>query len=190
VIENFLRRPESAGDYAADFLRVVGVVGILVAAIGWQPTDAGIVAFALPALVLPRFLGVRGWFDIVFGAVVIVAAWSNVLDLYRTVAGWDLVVHFVCTAVIAVIVYLLFAELLIVPHPRGRAFTPRVPIVLATTIGLAVSALWEMVEWAGYTFISEEIFVAYADTIGDMAVGALGAVGGGILLAYVPLLRD
>jgi hypothetical protein len=55
--------------------------------------------------------------------------------------------------------------------------------------GLAVSALWEMVEWAGRTFVTSEIFVTYEDTISDMAVGGLGALAAGVVVALFPLLR-
>ena len=47
-----------------------------------------------------------------------------------------------------------------------------------------------MVEWLGKTFITDEIFVTYTDTIGDMAVGGLGALIAGIVVARVRLLRE
>lgn len=187
MIRNFLRPPHAPAEFAADAIRVLGLVSVVLAAIWWTPTDAGIIAFTLPALLVPRFVGVRPWFDILFGVVVLIAAWSNVLDLYSTVAGWDLVVHFACTGVIAAMAYLALAECAVVPRRHAAGFAPRVPLVIVPSIGLAVSALWEMVEWAGHTFISDEIFVAYADTIADMAVGGLGALGAGVLVAYVQL---
>jgi hypothetical protein len=186
---NFLRRPHGAGEYAADALRVAGLLSVLLAAVVFQPTDAGVLAFALPALLLPRFVGARAWFDIASCATVLVAAWSNVIDLYTSVAGWDLVVHFACTGVLAVIVYLGLSRLRVVPDRRARGSLRRTPVVVATAIGLAISALWEMVEWAGWRFISDEIYVAYQDTIGDMAVGGLGALLGGVLIALVRIDR-
>ncbi len=56
-------------------------------------------------------------------------------------------------------------------------------------IGLAASAVWEMIEWAGRTFVTDEIFVTYEDTIGDMAMGGLGALAAGVLVAVVRLER-
>jgi hypothetical protein len=44
-----------------------------------------------------------------------------------------------------------------------------------------------MVEWLGKTYVSSSIFVAYDDTIGDMAVGGLGALVAGALLRFLPL---
>jgi hypothetical protein len=46
-----------------------------------------------------------------------------------------------------------------------------------------------MVEWAGWRFISDEIYVAYQDSIGDMAVGGLGALLGGALLTRLSFDR-
>ncbi|MFB8385695.1 hypothetical protein ACFC3F_00970 [Microbacterium sp. NPDC055910] len=190
MIESFLRVPRTPGEIAADAVRVAGALSIVVAAIWFSATDAGILALALPGLLLPRFVGVRAWFDITYGLTVLLATWSNVLDLYRSVPWWDIPAHAICTAVMAAVAYLALARLRVVPEPRSPAFSRRVPIVLVTVIGLALSALWEMVEWAGYAFITDEIYVTYVDTIGDMAAGGLGALAAGILLAYVRLDRD
>ncbi|MFB2580347.1 hypothetical protein ACEXQD_03775 [Herbiconiux sp. P15] len=189
MVAAFLRRPHGALEMVADALRVLGAVGVLVAAIAFGPTDAGVLAFVLPGLLLPRFLGVRPAFDIVYCALLLVAGWSNVLDLYTRIAWWDVLVHFACTGVIAVMLYLLLAQLGVVMDPADDRFTPATALVLSATLGLALSAVWEMVEWIGHTFISGEIFVEYDDTIGDMAMGGLGAVIAGIVLAAVPLRR-
>lgn len=189
MIAAFLRRPRGAAEFAADAVRVIGLLSVVVAAIRWSPTDAGILAFALPALVLPRFLGARPGFDVMFGLVVLVAAWSNVLDLYRTVPGWDLLVHGVCTGVLGAMVYLLLARLRVAPLLGQKGFRRRIPIIIVPAIGLAASALWEMVEWFGYTFINDAIFVTYADTIGDMALGGVGAVLAGLVVAHVRIER-
>ena len=189
MIENFLRPPRTAGEWAADALRVVGLLSVIGAAIWSTATDAGILALALPALLIPRFLGVRSWFDIAYSVTVLVAAWSNVLDLYRTLAEWDLVAHFVCTGVLAVVAYLGLARVSIVTDPRDPAFRGRTALVLVTVLGLAASAVWEMIEWAGYVFITDEIFVTYPDTIGDMAIGGLGAAAASVLVGRARLLR-
>ncbi len=187
MIDNFLRRPRGVAEVIADAVRVAGLLSVVAGAIWWTVTDAGILALALPALLVPRFVGVRPGFDITFGVAVLIAAWSNVLDLYRTVPGWDLLVHVVATGLIAVLAYLALARWNIVPHPPQSR---RLAVIFTTSIGLAMSALWEMVEWLGKTFITDEIFVTYTDTIGDMAVGGLGALIAGFVVARVRLLRE
>jgi hypothetical protein len=190
VIDNFLRRPDSAAEWFADAVRVIGLVSVLVAGLGWSPVDAGIIAFVLPALLLPRFLAARAWFDICCGVVILVAAWSNVAGLYDAVAWWDLLLHFLCTGVIAAMLYLMLGMLRVVPLAPSAPGTARTPILLVTCLGLALSSVWEMVEWVGHTFISADIYVSYQDTIGDMVLGGLGALSAGVVVAFVPLLRE
>lgn len=181
----FLRWPRTSGELGADAVRILAALSVIAGAIWWTPTDAGILAFALPAMLLPRFLDVRPAFDIVYGITILVAAWSNVLDLYTSIAWWDLAVHFVATGVVAAMLCVLLSRWSVVPwQPETRSLL-RVPLLVVPVLALAISALWEMVEWFGHTFVSDDIFVAYADTIGDMAVGGLGGVAAGIVLAAV-----
>jgi hypothetical protein len=187
MIENFLRRPLTAAEFVADGVRAFGLLSVFIAAFWFDLTDAGVLAFALPGLMLPRFVGVRAGVDIGFCLTLLVAAWSNVFDLYTRIAWWDLAVHFVCTAMIAALVYLWLSRLGIVPVPgRSAAFGAA---LITAMLGLALSALWEMVEWIGHAYISDEIFVAYDDTISDMAVGGLGALLAGVLVSSVRMLR-
>lgn len=190
MIAAFLRPPRTPGEWIADAVRVFAAASVVAAFLWWTATDAGILALAMPAVLAPRFVGARPSFDIAFGIVVLTAAWSNVLDLYTTVAWWDLAVHFVCTGVFAAMLYLLLARLGVVPLPHAAGTRRRTPIVLVIALGLALSAVWEMVEWAGKTFITDTIFVGYEDTIADMAVGGLGAVVAGLVVAHARLLRD
>ena len=192
--EDFLRPPSSLGDWIADGLRVLGVLGVIAAVIWLKPTDAGIAALALPALMLPRMLGLAAWFDVAACVTVLVAAWSNVFDLYRTVTGWDLVLHFLCTGVLAVVAAVILTRTGVVPltvaaRPNGSAPRRRTPVVLLPLVALAISAVWEMIEWLGWRFLSDDIFVTYQDTIGDLVFGGLGGVAAGILLAFVPVVQ-
>ena len=191
---DFLRPPATLGDWLADVLRVIGVLGVIAAAIWLKPTDAGIAALALPALMLPRMLGLAAWFDVTACATVLVAAWSNVFDLYRSVTGWDLVLHFLCTAVLAVIAAVILTRtgvvsLVAAVDGSGPPLRRRTPVVLVPLVALAISAVWEMIEWLGWRYLSDDIFVTYQDTIGDMVMGGLGGVAAGVLLALVPVGR-
>ncbi|WP_308796383.1 hypothetical protein [Agromyces silvae] len=189
MIDDFLRPPRTRLEWGADVVRVIGVLGIVVAFIWFAPTDAGVVAAALPAVFAPRFLGARAGFDLISGVVVLAAAWSNVFDLYRTVPGWDLVMHVVCTGVLAALLYLALARLEVVPAPAAVGALRRTPIVIVTALGLALGAIWEMIEWLGKEFVTDEIFVTYTDTIGDLAADGVGGLLAGILVAWVRLER-
>ncbi|GAA4191862.1 hypothetical protein GCM10022219_11300 [Microbacterium oryzae] len=187
--ENFFRRPVTTTEWMADGLRAMAVLGILVAALVFSPTDVGIVALASPAVMLPRILGMRAGFDLAHGAIVLVAAWSNVFGLYTSVPRWDLAVHMLCTGVLSLIAYVCLARAGVLPDLRGGVVRRRVPAFVVPIIALAISALWEMLEWAGWRYISDTIYVAYQDTIGDMILGALGGVVAGMLLAVVRVER-
>lgn len=189
MIDNFLRPVRGPADVGADVLRGFGVLSVVLAAIFFDATDAGVVAFALPGLFFPRFMGMKAWADLVFGGTLLVAAWSNVFDLYASIGWWDLAVHFVCTGIVAAGVYLLLAQVGVVAAPGTGRMAATAGLILTTTIGLALCALWEMVEWIGGTYISDAIYTAYDDTIGDMAVGGFGALCAGFAIAFLPLLR-
>ncbi|HEY9309666.1 MAG TPA: hypothetical protein VIP82_17840 [Microbacterium sp.] len=186
----FLRPPHGVAEWLADAVRLLGPLSVAAAFVWWDPPDAGILALSLLALVLPRFAGVRPAFDVVFCITVLVAAWSNVLHLYEAVPPWDLVVHFACTGALAAMAYLLLSRLALVPLPLAPATRRATPIVLVTSLGLALNAVWEMAEWAGKTFVDPSIFVSYQDTIGDMAAGGLGGVVAGAVVAGVRLLEQ
>ncbi|QLD13205.1 hypothetical protein HW566_04590 [Microbacterium oleivorans] len=186
MVENFLRPARSPSAVAADAVRVAGLLSVVVAAVWFDLTDAGILALALPALVVPRFVGVRPAFDIVCGLTVLIAAWSNVVDLYRGLPAWDIPMHLVCTAVLAALGYIAAARLDVVPLPEAESFRRRTAVVVTTMLGLAFSAVWEMVEWVGKAFV-DTVYVTYDDTIGDMVVGGLGAVVAGLVVARVRL---
>lgn len=187
--EDFLRPPRTAAEWAADCLRVVGVLAVIAAAVWLKPTDAGIAALALPALMLPRMLGLRPWFDVVACVVVLVAAWSNVLDLYRTITGWDLLLHGVCTGVLAIVLAVVIERTGVAALTRDAGVRPRTPLVMLPLLALAISAVWEMIEWVGWAFLSDDIFVTYQDTIGDMVLGGVGGVLAGALLAWTRVER-
>lgn len=188
MIDNFLRPADNRAQMLADALRTLGTLSVLLALLLHGLTDAAIVAFSLPGLMLPRFLGMRPWADIAVSVTLMVAAWSNVFDLYTQIWWWDIVVHFVCAGALAAVVYLFLALRGIVPPPSTRGFTPAGAVVLTTAFGLALGALWEMVEWFGYTYLTDEIYVTLGDTIGDMAAGGVGALCAGLVLAYGPRL--
>ena len=186
---DFVRRPGSAWEVLADLVRVAGFASVVAAAIGWGPTDVAVLFLAASAALVLRMLGLRGGVDALTGAVILVAAWSGVLDLYAAIAWWDVAIHVVCTGVIVVVGMLVLARTGVVAHPSAESTPSFVAIALAATLGLALSALWEIVEWLGHNLVDEAIFVDYDDTIGDIVAGGAGAVLAGLLVATVRLER-
>ncbi|RZI96028.1 MAG: hypothetical protein EOO67_01325 [Microbacterium sp.] len=187
MIDNFLRPPRTVGLLVADGVRAIALLSVIVVAVWWTAVDVAVLALALPATLAARFLGIRGGIDAALGAAVLLAAWSSVLDLYERIAWWDVLVHFVCTGALAMLAYVALDRARVLREPReARLWTV---LVLTVALGLALSAVWEIAEWLGHTFVSQDIYVAYGDTIGDMAAGGAGAAVGGLVLGRVRLLE-
>jgi hypothetical protein len=178
VIQTFLRRPTSAGEFVADGVRLLGTLSVIAAAIGWGPVAFGVCAFALVGVYAPRFLGLRPAFDVALGVTVLVAAWSSVLDVYPRVAGYDLVVHFAANGLIAAAASVLLERVGAVAAGASRVQVA----VLTTTTGMSAAVVWEVAEWLGHNFIDPSIYVAYDDTIGDLVAGTLGSFIAGLTM--------
>ncbi|HWI43794.1 MAG TPA: hypothetical protein VNS81_09245 [Nocardioides sp.] len=97
---------------------------------------------------------------------------GNSLDLYDTVVWWDDANHFVNWIPLNLGIGLLVAGDL----PRAWQ-----KVVLVAGIGALLAIGWELGEW--WTFIRHgtELATAYEDTLGDEALGSLGAVVAGVL---------
>jgi hypothetical protein len=98
---------------------------------------------------------------------------GNSLDLYDSISWWDDANHlvnwlFLCTG----LGLLLCADI----RPR------RLAVLTVTGLGALLAIAWELGEW--YTFIRHgtELDSAYTDTLGDEALGTLGAFLAGLLV--------
>lgn len=183
---NLKRPPRSVTDWVTDAVRALAIVLVIVSLFTLPFTDFAVLSMSLPAVMLSRMIGLRSGLDLVTCVTVFVAAGSNVLELYRAWTGWDLVVHLACTGLLAAVALVLLDDAGVVA-PTGRR---RTPIVVATLAGLALSAVWEMIEWFGYRFITDAIFVTYDDTIGDIIAGGAGALIAGVLASRFRLTRE
>lgn len=161
---------------------MLSVLSVVVALIWLDIIAALALAILILALVVPRALRLRPSFDIAYGIVLLIASWSGVLELYTSVFGLDIVVHFVANGLVAALMYVLAARFKSVPDPLDRR-VPLVTITLLTlTFGLAAAAFWEFTEWVSHTYIDENIFVGYDDSIGDMAAGGIGSILAGLAM--------
>jgi hypothetical protein len=100
---------------------------------------------------------------------------GNTLNLYDTVAWWDDANHFGNWFLLC-----LGIGVLLRPADISPAW---VLGWLVTSIGALLALGWELAEW--YTFIRHgtELATAYQDTLGDQALGTLGAAVAGVLAA-------
>jgi hypothetical protein len=57
-------------------------------------------------------------------------------------------------------------------------------------IGAILAILWEISEWFGFIRWGTELATAYTDTIGDLALGTLGAFTAGLLTVWFARRRE
>ncbi|WP_400994411.1 hypothetical protein [Agromyces sp. GXQ0307] len=176
------RRAEGPGEIAGDVLRLIALICIPIAGIGWGPLGVVSLAFVSAAMVLPRVLHVRPALDLSFGLIALVSVWSSVTDLYVTVRWWDIPMHFLMNGLAAVIAVLLFVRLHLIADPQRLPRPVLAAVLVTTAFGLGLAVVWEVFEWFGKNFIDDDIYVDYRDTIGDLVWGGLGSALGGLAL--------
>ncbi len=107
----------------------------------------------------------------VSSVVVLIAGVSAAEQLYSRISWWDLLIHFICTYVLVLIVWNH-----VLRRAPGRGTLPtRRRILMCTVAGLALAAVWELMELIGFLFVTPDIHIPPLDTLSDVAAGVLGA---------------
>ena len=173
-----------------DAVRLAAVASVVVGTAAY-----GFIGFALFMLVLggsmlPRALAAPAALDLSFCVTLLIAAWAAELDWYLAVGWLDVVVHAAATGLIAAMTHLALVRLGACAGPdESRLRRPRLgSAVVTTALGISFATVWELLEWFGHTHVDDRIQVGYADTLGDLSAGSVGAVVAGVLLARGALL--
>jgi hypothetical protein len=139
--------------------------GAMARAVGYP-----VVAFLIPAAWWTLWRG-RSPFPWLADLLVTLTCFSDVLgnrmDLYDTLRSFDDWMHLVNTGVLTAVVLMLT-----LPRSAGLGAT----IERALAFGMTAAVFWEIAEYAAFLRISGERIDAYADTLGDLALGGIGAV--------------
>lgn len=105
---------------------------------------------------------------------------GNRLDLYDRLTWFDDAIHLAATGSLAAAVVLLAGA----AHAHALR---RLEIAVAS--GMTMALAWEVWEYAAFVTRSQEVATAYADTVGDLALGWVGAVAAGIVVGLRRPLR-
>jgi hypothetical protein len=177
------RRTAERGLVPGDVVRAAAVGSLAVGIVAFGSVAGALFFLVLGGVLVPRFLRVPAALDLCFGSSLLLAAWASQLGWYEAVPWLDLLVHTVCTglvAVVGVIVMIRGQMLEVGAHPR-RAKAGLVAVT--TAIGALSAIVWEVGEWVGHTYLDEGIDVGYSDTVADLAFGLAGAMLAGLVLA-------
>lgn len=136
--------------------------------------------FVLSVLFVVRERELPTLFDAIFvlGAVINAGGWT--WDLYNKPGLYDEVAHFFTIfAITLALGYLFYSELMAGFYDHRIMF-----FFTIAAMGIAIGAVWELVEWVADMFTAKEIVSGYFDTITDIALDT-----GGALLAALLNLR-
>jgi hypothetical protein len=174
-----------------DLVRAGAAASVVVGVVAFGEVAGALFFLVLGGALVPRLLRLPAVLDVCFGSSLLLAAWAAQLGWYDAVPWLDLLVHTVCTGLIAAVgvIALVRGRMLDVATPGGRA---QVGLVVTTAgIGALSAILWELGEWAGHSYLDGSITVGYTDTVTDLAVGVVGAaIAGGVLASRQPAWRQ
>lgn len=162
--------------HLGDALRLVALVAVPVTWIVAGPLSAWTMLLVSGGTWAFRYYARTRSEDLAGQAVLLAGGAFSVLGTYKVIGGLDLVVHLLMLGILTK----MLANLLIHHGMLPEASTRRqgAGILLAVTgMGVMLAVLWEIGEWFGHTFINPDVGVGYADTLGDLAAGFLGALG-------------
>ena len=139
---------------------------------------AGAAAWLVRLALLPRV------YDLSVVLALALQAWGEALHLYDSIAWFDNVVHFSIPFFAGPTLYIVLARLDVVPDPKDDTRLPHyVGLgVVAFALGVAVGALWEVVEWSSDNMLGSRLQLSNDDTVGDLIADSLGSLSGAALL--------
>jgi hypothetical protein len=105
---------------------------------------------------------------------------GNTLDLYDSVAWWDDLNHLVNWFLLCAGLGLLVC---------GQVSPPWAVLLLVTGMGALLAIGWELGEWYAFIRHGTELDTAYTDTLGDEALGTVGAFLAGLLVVRAQRAR-
>ena len=139
-------------------------------------------AFAIPALwfALWRDRAFPWLADLLVTLTCFADILGNRLDLYDTIVWADDFMHFANTGLLA-------AAFVLLTLPTDASLGETIERALA--FGVTAAVAWEVMEYLAFLRISSELPNAYADTLGDLTLGALGVLCAAVAV-YVWRRRD
>jgi hypothetical protein len=121
--------------------------------------------------------------DILVGLPFLIDVAGNALDLYDTIDAWDDLNHLVNWGLHTAAIGLLL---------RYGTWGFGTRVVLAFAWAVTTAILWEFAEFATFVQNSPEASTAYADTLGDLALGMTGGLVAAMFtarLGRLPMVR-
>jgi hypothetical protein len=139
-------------------------IALLVLPVGWWLLGRGRLSYPVAA-------------DILLGLPFLIDVVGNALNLYDAVEWWDDANHLVNWALHTAAIGLLL---------RAGSWGPWTRAALAFGWAASTAVAWELAEYVAFVPDSPEAATAYADTLGDLALGLLGGAVAAVVVSRLP----
>lgn len=111
-------------------------------------------------------------FDLIFVIAALINAGGWAWDLYNQPGPYDEIAHFYTIFAITLAVgFMLFSELMESFYSHRVLF-----VITIASVGIAIGALWEVIEWLADFATPKEIVSGLFDTITDIILDSAGAI--------------
>lgn len=157
----------AVGALALGDVRGTAVLGVCAAA-----------AWAARPVHLPRAI------DLAYVLALSLQGWGESLRAYDVLPWFDELTHLVIPMLSAPVLYVALARADVVPDPKDETHTRHYVgiAVITVALGLAVGAVWEMLEWASDSTLGSSLQESLDDTVSDLFLDGVGAILGAALL--------
>ena len=110
--------------------------------------------------------------------IMLTAAVSAAEQLYSRIWWWDILIHFLS---LHALVWMSWNRVLTRrPDIRARSRAhPAQRFAWCALAGLVIAVVWEVMELLGFLLVTPDIHIPPLDTLGDIAMGVLGAATAG-----------
>ena len=170
-----------------DVLRLVVLGGSLAFAVAGQVKGAVVLGVLGAVTLLARAVNLPRVYDLCLTAAMALQGFGEAFGVYDRVVRFDDLVHFTLPMLTAPVVYIGLARLDVVPDPRDETHVRHYVgiFVITAALGIALGALWEIVEWRSDAWFGTDLSEDNDDTVGDLVRDSLGSlVGAALLVAW------
>jgi hypothetical protein len=167
-----------------DVLRLTFLAGLVLFAVTGDVKGTANMAIAGAATIVARLINLPRAYDLSFVLAMYLVGWGEAIGLYDAIPWYDNLVHFLAPMFTAPVAYIALARLEVLPDLRDDTRLPHYVGIFVVTLalGLAIGAVWEMIEYASDATIGSELSLGNSDTVGDLAFDGSGSLLGAALL--------
>ena len=167
-----------------DVLRITFFVGAVVFAATGEVKGTVNLLIGGVFLLVARAVNLPRLYDLALVVAMILTGWGEALGLYDLFPSYDNYVHFLTPMFTSQVAYIALARVEVVPDPRDYATVPHYVgiFVITASLGLAIGAIWEVIEWSFDGLFGSDLSLGNDDTVGDLIADGLGSLTGGALL--------